>query len=133
MQSQLEFQERLERAVASVESLPAAAGGKRGEQLRRALVRDVKLACEGYRAACNSTSPDQFIERISAAAAKAKRTTSTLVLLVQLDYLHIDEARDVIIEARALERILTASRNTAKRRRTRRKTAARDLLSRARA
>jgi hypothetical protein len=70
----------------------------------------------GYRDACASSSPEQFISRISAVARNAKKTKAGLVLLVQLNHLDIDIARATILEARALEAIFTASRNTAKRR-----------------
>jgi hypothetical protein len=73
----------------------------------------------GYRDACASSSPEQFIERISFVARKAKRVKASLVLLVQLDHLGIDVARETILEARALEAIFTTSRNTAKRAPTR--------------
>jgi hypothetical protein len=41
---------------------------------------------------------------------------ASLVTLVQLNHLDIAIARETILEARALEAIFTASRNTAKRR-----------------
>lgn len=117
---QSELQERLRRALRAIELLPPVSGGKRGEQLRRALLAAAKQACDGYRDVCVSASPEQFIERISFVARRAKRATATLVLLVQLDYIDIAAVRDLIIEVRALERILTTARNTAKRRRGRR-------------
>lgn len=124
MLSQLELQERLQRTVVAVESIPAVGGGKRGDQIRRALLTAAKQACDGYRDVCISATPGQFIERISFVARKAKRTTATLVLLVELDYVDIAQVRELINEVRALERILTTARNTAKRRRRTRLTKA---------
>jgi four helix bundle protein len=70
----------------------------------------------GYRAACVSQTPDQFIAHISAAARHAKRARVLLLRMVELDHLTIEVARQLILEARVLEAILTASRNTARRR-----------------
>jgi hypothetical protein len=70
----------------------------------------------GYKDACASSSPEQFISRISAVARSAKKAKAALVLLVQLDHISIQDAREAILEARALEAIFVASRNTAKKR-----------------
>ena len=70
----------------------------------------------GYRAACASASPEQFVSRMSDAARNAKRTKAALMLLTQLDYTSITDVRNLIIEARALENVFTVSRNAAKRR-----------------
>jgi hypothetical protein len=59
---------------------------------------------------------EQFIEHVSVAARKMRRCVAGLVLLVELDFVPIESTREVIIEARALAGILTASRSTAKRR-----------------
>jgi hypothetical protein len=119
---QVELQERLRRALNQVESLPPVSGGRRGQQLRRALLTAAKQACDGYRDVCVSASPEQFIERIAFVARRAKRATATLVLIVQLDYIDIAQVRELVIELRTLERILTVSRNTARRRQQRRLT-----------
>ena len=86
----------------------------------------------GYREACASSSPEQFIERIAFVTRKAKRVKASLVLLVQLDHLKIDDARENILEARALEEIFTASRNTARKRARGRMTPRRNPSERAR-
>lgn len=117
MQS-IELQQRLHGVLRVVESL-AVDGGKRGEQIRRALLAAARQSCDGYRDVCVSASPDQFVERISFATRKAKRTVALLVLLVQLNYIAIEQVRELIIEARALHRILTAARNTSRRKRQR--------------
>lgn len=70
----------------------------------------------GYKDACASSSPDEFIARISVVARNAKKAKVDLVMLVQLDYISIDIAREVILEAKALEAIFVASRNTSKKR-----------------
>jgi hypothetical protein len=70
----------------------------------------------GYRAACVSKSPEQFIENISAVARQAKRARRMLLGLVQDNHLSIDTARELILEAKGLEAIFAASRDTAKRR-----------------
>ena len=118
---QIELQQRLRGVENGVEALPAIGGGKRGEQIRRALLAAARQSCNGYRDVCVSSSPDEFIERISFVARKAKRTVALLVLLVQLDYIRIEQVRELIIEARALERILTAAKNTSRRRQRQRR------------
>ena len=70
----------------------------------------------GYRHACASASPDEFISRISHVAQHANKTRASLVMLTQLGYVSIDAARDPILEARGLANIFVASRTTAKRR-----------------
>jgi hypothetical protein len=88
----------------------------------RTLGRRVSIAATAvdtsYRAACVSTSPDQFIEHVSAVVRHAKRARTLLLDLVQTNHLSIDVARELIIAGRGLERIFTAARNTARRRRT---------------
>jgi hypothetical protein len=73
----------------------------------------------GYRAACVSTSPEQFIVHIEAVARHAKRARALLQDMVQARFVSIYQARQLILEAKALEAIFRASRNTARRRRAR--------------
>ena len=111
----LELQSRTAALLESLEGLtPIVRGGERGRKLALAMVKACKQMDAGYRHTCMSTSPDEFIERISAVARHAKRTKATLMLLTQLDYLPIAETRELIFEARGLENIFVASRNTAK-------------------
>ena len=70
----------------------------------------------GYKDVCASSSPEKFISGISAVAIQAKRTRASLQLLLQLNHVTIEAARDLLFEARGLEAIFVASRNTAKRR-----------------
>jgi four helix bundle protein len=91
----------------------------------RKLGRQVSAAATavyiGYRAACVSKSPEQFVVNISAVARHAKRVRRMLLALVQANYLAIETARELILEARGLEAIFTASRKTARRRKAARR------------
>ena len=113
---QSELQERLRRAVRTLETQPPTGGGRRGEKIRRALLIAAKQASDGYRDVCVSASPAQFIERMDFVVSKAKRMSASLTLLVDLEYVDIRNVRDVLVEVRTLQRILTTSRNAAKRR-----------------
>ena len=95
--------------------LPRVNGGERGRKLALKMVKACHDMDAGYRHTCASGTPDEFITRISAVASHAKRTKATLMLLTQLAYLPIAETRELIFEARGLENIFVASRNTAKR------------------
>jgi len=101
----------LERAAASV------SGGDRGEKLAQTMLKSCTEMDSAYRHACASSTPDEFVARISHVARHAKRTKATLMLLTQLDYLPLVETRELIFEARGLANIFVDSRNTAKRRR----------------
>jgi len=81
---------------------------------------------DGYRHACSSASPTEFISRISTVARQAKKTKAALMLLAQLGYAPIASIRELIIEARRLENIFVSSRNTAKRRQPGRLVSVRD-------
>jgi len=85
----------------------------------------------GYRDTCSSSSPEQFISGISAVTRHTKKAKASLVLLVELDHLSIGAARELILEARGLEAIFVASRNTAKRRAHRRMVSRRNPSERA--
>jgi four helix bundle protein len=106
--------ERFARTTAAIcEELPE-------DPTARKLGRQVSEAATavyiGYRAACVSKSPEQFVVNISVVARHAKRVRRMLLALVQANHLSIETARELILEARGLEAIFTASRNTAKRR-----------------
>src|SRR3954469_13695501 len=101
----------LERVAASV------SGGDRGNKLAHTLLTSCRDMDAGYRHACASSTPDEFVGRISHVARHAKRTKATLMLLTQLEYLPLAETRELIVEARGLANIFVDSRNTAKRRR----------------
>jgi hypothetical protein len=70
-----------------------------------------------YGAASAVTWADDFLPHIAAAARHAKCARQRLQDLVQMKYVSLEAARDLIHEARGLENILRASRNTARRRR----------------
>jgi four helix bundle protein len=113
--------ERFARAIAAIcEELP-------DEPAARKLARRVSVAATavatGYRAACVSKSPEQFIMSMSAVARHAKRARRMLLALVQDNYLSIEIARELLLEAKGLEAMFAASRNTAKRRRAARQRA----------
>ena len=92
-----------------------------GSPLVKRLQRRLTTASTGvdvsYSAACTAGSRDAFILHISAAARHAKRTRQILQDLTHLGHVNIDITRELILEARAVEAILTASKNTARRRR----------------
>jgi hypothetical protein len=113
----VELQQRTRRFSAAVAQLAErAANTASSKRLVRTLIAASQAVERGYRDSCASASPEQFISAISVVARNAKRAKSALVLLVQLDHLSIKDARDLIFEARGLEAIFIASRNTAKRR-----------------
>jgi len=60
---------------------------------------------------------------ITAAARHAKRARTRLQDLMHLDHLTLEIARGAMLESRGLEAILSASRNTATRRRRARRAA----------
>ena len=127
-----ELQERATRFSTSVvrlcEQLTPAASSKR---IVRNLINASSAMRIGYRDACSSSSPEQFLSRISAVARHAKRARTCLVLLVELNHISIDAAREVILDGRGLEAIFTASRNTAKRRARKRMVSRRNPSERA--
>ena len=90
--------------------------GPSAQKIFKALVVAANEIATGYKDACASSSPDQFIAQISVVARNAKKAKASLVMLVQLDHISIDVAREAILEAKALEAIFVASRNTAKKR-----------------
>ena len=105
--------------------------GPSAPKVFKALVMAASAVATGYKDACASSSPDQFIAAISAVARNAKKAKASLVMLVQLDHISIDVAREVILEAKALEAIFVASRNTAKKRARGRMAPRRNLSERA--
>lgn len=113
----IELQQRTARFLRAVEELaPKVSGEKRGQALLGSLLKSSREVEAGYRHACASASPAQFVSRISVVARNAKKAKASLMLLTQLEYVAIELSRELIIEARALENIFVASRNTAKRR-----------------
>jgi four helix bundle protein len=113
----IELQQRAARFVADVERLlKQIPDAMTARKLATTITTATTAMQTGYREACASSSPEEFIKRIALVTRKAKRVKASLVLLVELDHLNIDGARETILEARALEAIFTASRNTARRR-----------------
>ena len=110
--------ERIERLRLQSQSLGGAlnesASGRRLQRRWSAAATEVDRS---YRAASTAGSGDAFILHVSAAARQAKRARQTLQDLTQMGYASIETTRELILEARGIEAILTASRNTAKRRR----------------
>jgi hypothetical protein len=90
--------------------------GVRVHKVMRTLIAASTAMEAGYRDTCASSSPEKFIAGISIVARHAKRAKAALVLLVQLNLISIEVVRDLILEARGLEAIFLASRNTAKKR-----------------
>jgi hypothetical protein len=113
----LELQTRAASLLGALEAiLPCVGGEQRGRKLALTMISACKEMDAGYRDACESSSPKEFISRISHVARNARKAKATLMLLAQLDYLPIASVRELILDARGPENIFTASRNTAKRR-----------------
>ena len=113
----IELEDRAAKLADAIKGLTTTADpSKRGRQLLADAVKHSEQVAPGYRHACASSSPDQFASRISEVAVHARRTKALLMLLVQLGYVPVADIRELIMEARGLENILVASRNTARRR-----------------
>jgi hypothetical protein len=127
-----EIQERATRFEAAVarlcEQVPATVSAQKTVRKLTAATKAMRI---GYKDTCCSSAPEQFIDRISAVARDAKRARTCLVLLVELNHLSIEAAREPVLEARGLEAIFVASRNTAKRRARKRMVSRRNPSERA--
>jgi hypothetical protein len=112
-----ELQERTRRFAAGVvtlyEELPADGSAQRtGKKLLAAS----RAVVAGYKDVCASPTPETFISGISVVARQAKQARACVQMLLQLNHVTIEACRDLLLEARALEAIFRASRNTAKQR-----------------
>jgi hypothetical protein len=113
----IELERRAAKLATAITALTIAPDApKRGHRLLADAVRHSEHMEAGYCHACASASPDEFTRRISEVAIHARRTKALLMLLAQLGYIPVPDIRELIIEARGLENILIASRNTAKKR-----------------
>jgi hypothetical protein len=96
-----ELQERTRRFSQAVSDL---CGKLSSERDVRKLARRVSIASTavdiGYRAACVSQSPEQFIVHISAVARHVRRATTLLQDMVHANHVSIESARALILEAR---------------------------------
>jgi hypothetical protein len=112
-QTTLELQERTRRfaagAAALCNRLPADPSAQR---TAKKLLAASKALVVGYKDVCASASPEKFISGISVVAREAKRARGNLQMLLQLNHVTIESARDVLLEARALEAIFRASRTS---------------------
>jgi four helix bundle protein len=119
-----ELQARTERFAAAAielcERLPADASAQR---IAKKLTASATAMATGYTDVCASRTPERFIDGMSAVARQAKQAKQNLQLLLQLNHVTIESCRELLFEARGLENIFVASRNTAKRRRARAATA----------
>jgi len=113
-----ELHERTRRFAAAADALcdrlPADASAQRTAKKLRAAANAVVV---GYKDVCASPSPEKFIAGISIVASQAKRARASVQMLLQLNHVTIEAARDVLHEARALEAIFRRSRETAKKHR----------------
>ena len=113
----VENTDRLQRLAADIEKLRLEVSETpRAQQLFRSVLQQCLDAAAADRAAAGGAAPADFVAQLSIAVRRIRRAISSLVLLVQLDYLPIENAREPIIEARELEQLLTKTRNKAKRR-----------------
>jgi four helix bundle protein len=123
-----ELQARTDRFAAAAielcERLPADASAQR---IARKLTASAKAMATGYKDVCASRTPERFIDGMSAVASQAKQAKRNLQLLLQLNHVTIESCRELLFEARGLENIFVASRNTAKKRRRARTAAARPV------
>ena len=94
--------------------LPADASAQRTAKKLRAAA---KAVVAGYKEVCASPSPEKFIAAISVVASQARRARAAVQMLLQLNHVTIEAARDLLLEARALEAIFRRSRETAKKHR----------------
>jgi len=112
-----ELQERTRRfhhaVFALCDRLPAEPDAQRVAARLRACCAAVVA---GYSDVCASPSPEKFIAAIALVARQAKRAKAHLQMLLQLDHVTIESARDILLEARALEAIFRASSTTARKR-----------------
>src|SRR4051812_49142149 len=116
-QTALELQERTRRFAAGAAALcNRRSPHPRAPRTAEKMLAAAKALVVGYKDVCASASPEKFISGISVVAREAKRARGNLQMLLQLNHVTIESARDVLLEARALEAIFRASRNTAKRR-----------------
>jgi hypothetical protein len=129
-----ELQERTRRFAAAVDALcdrlPADPSAQRTAKKLRTAAKAVMV---GYKDVSASPSPEKFIVGISVVASQAKRARASVQMLLQLNHVTIEAARDVLLEARALEAIFRRSRETAKKRRRARLAAPDPKQSRVRA
>ncbi|SRR6266540_5290192 len=111
------LQRRTECFAVLVEALAVPIADNPGAQtIVRRLLTTTRAVVIGYKDVSASSSPEKFIAGISAVASNAKKARAALILLVELGHLSIEMARESILEARGLEAIFVASRNTAKKR-----------------
>lgn len=109
--------DRLQQLSVVIEKLRLAISDTpRAQQLFRSVLQQSLDAAAAGRTAGGAAAPADFVAQLSIAVRRIRRVISGLVLLVQLDYLPIENAREPIIEARELERLLTKTRNKAKHR-----------------
>ena len=110
-----ELQERTRRFATAVDRLcdrlPADHSAQRTAKKLRAAAKAIVV---GYKDVCASPSPEKFIAGISVVASQTKRARACVQMLLQLNHVTIEAARDVLLEARALEAIFRKSRDTAK-------------------
>jgi len=113
-----ELHERTRRFAAAADALcdrlPADASAQRTAKKLRAAAKAVVV---GYKDVCASPSPEKFIAGISIVASQARRARASVQMLLQLNHVTIEAARDLLLEARALEAIFRRSRETAKKHR----------------
>ena len=117
----IETTDRLLRLETDIEKLrDAIADTPRARQLFRGVRQHSVDGAAAYRAAGVAGRPAHFVDQLSIPVRKLRRAINGLVLLVQLAYLPIEDAREPIIEARALEQLVRKALNGARRRKVRR-------------
>lgn len=87
------------------------------KRLAQRLVRAATAVDRGYRRVSTAGSRDEFILLIAPVARSAKRARTLFQALLDLKHTTIEEARSLLLEARALEAIFRPSLSTARKRR----------------
>jgi four helix bundle protein len=86
-----------------------------GYIVARQLIRSGTSVAANYRAACRARSAAEFVSRIAVAAEEADESQLWLDVTIDVPILDDPEVRRLFAESTELLKILTASRNTAKR------------------
>ena len=83
--------------------------------LGKQLLRCGTSVAANYRAACRARSKAEFVARIGIVAEEADEAVLWLELLIESGIIKTEMTEDLLIEAKELAAILTASQQTAKR------------------
>jgi len=100
------------RIVKLYRSLPHTADS---QVVGRQLLRCGTAVAANYRAACRGRSRAEWIAKIGLVVEEADETVFWLEMLSDCDIVRSDRCREILMEARELSAIFTASQHTARR------------------